>query len=77
MLKCPGCGGELVKLKRDKGRYECKSSACSVIEVRVVGRSYPKEVVVLRDTVMSAVRRHPHEKETHFVKGVSTRGRRR
>jgi len=52
-LKCPGCGGELVKLWKNARRYECRNPTCAVIEVRVVGKGADKKLTVLRDAVMS------------------------
>jgi len=52
-LKCPGCGGELVKRWKNASRYECRNPTCAVIEVRVVGKGDAKEFIVLRDAAMS------------------------
>jgi hypothetical protein len=52
-LKCPGCGGELVKRWKNASRYECRNPTCAVIEVRVVGKGVDKKFIVLRDAAMS------------------------
>ncbi|MCW4008508.1 MAG: hypothetical protein NWF09_07480 [Candidatus Bathyarchaeota archaeon] len=36
-IKCPNCGSELYK-KGNTGRYFCKNSKCTIIELRVNGR---------------------------------------
>ena len=47
-MKCPECGGELVKLWKNASRHECRNPTCAVIEVRVVGKGDEKKFIVLR-----------------------------